>query len=97
MGKEQGVEEGKKATGKKSRDRGRASRGAQGRGFSVMSDDRGIILLGNFELHYNEPCTVSARGQLHAHCMTPCVDTANVNRGASEQVIVCVVCFRQYD
>lgn len=62
-----------------------------------MSDDRGIILLGNFELHYNEPCTVSARGQLHAHCMTPCVDTANVNRGASEQVIVCVVCFKQYD
>lgn len=46
--------------------------------------DRGIILLRNYE----EPCTVLAWGQLHAPCRTACVDIANVNHGAAEQVIV---------
>lgn len=48
--------------------------------------DRGIIWLGNFELHYEEPCTVSARGQLHEHDTTACANITNVNRGAAEQV-----------
>lgn len=53
--------------------------------------DRGIILLGNSELHYEEPSRIWAWGRSHTHCMTLAIDIANGECGTSKQLIVCFV------
>lgn len=93
--KMQAVEEGKKATGKKKL-RERQAEGSSGKE-DFLWWDRGVILLGNYEFHYEALCTVLAWGQLHVRCTAVCVDIANVSRSACEQVIVRFLCFKQYD